>query len=165
MSNLPPNSLLSTATLVEDEQALQQNELIRCLLVTVQHFFNGFRQLFGNVYDPRHPAFITYPLPALLTTGVLMFLLRLGARRQITLMLRQNGPSWAKFKALFCVETCPTRPLKTLIGSTISNTSIPTTTLTLFLSSVVWKPSQMPKVCSRPPDSSGSPTSPSRSST
>lgn len=107
MSDSPQNSLLSTTIPVEDEQALQQNELIRCLLVTVQHFFNGFKRLFENVYDPRHPAFITYPLPALLTVGVLMFLLRLGARRQINLMLRQNGPSSAKFEALFRVESCP----------------------------------------------------------
>jgi len=73
----------------------------------VQHFFGGFNQLFRNVFDPRHPAFITYPLPSVLTAGVLMFLLRLGARRQVNLMLRQNGPSSAKFEALFCVETCP----------------------------------------------------------
>jgi hypothetical protein len=77
------------------------------LLITVQHFFGGFKQLFGNIYDPRHPAFITYPLAAVLTTGLLMFLFRLGARRQVNLMLRQNGPSAAKFAALFCIEACP----------------------------------------------------------
>jgi hypothetical protein len=37
----------------------------------------------------------------------LMFLLRLGARRQVTLVLRHNGPSSAKFQAVFDVETCP----------------------------------------------------------
>jgi hypothetical protein len=81
--------------------------LIKSLLVTVQHFFGGFNRLFGSVADPRHPAYITYPLPSVLTTGALMFLLRLGARRQVNLMLRQNGPSSAKFQALFGVETCP----------------------------------------------------------
>jgi hypothetical protein len=100
--SIPPD-----ATATEDEHTLQQSELIRSLLVTVQHFFGGFNQLFRNVFDPRHPAFITYPLPSVLTAGVLMFLLRLGARRQVNLMLRQNGPSSAKFEALFCVETCP----------------------------------------------------------
>jgi hypothetical protein len=99
--------LFSPAAPVEDEHTLQQSELIRCLLVTVQHFFGGFKQLFRNVFDPRHPAFITYPLSTVLATGVLMFLFRLGARRQVNLMLRQNGPSSAKFEALFCVETCP----------------------------------------------------------
>jgi len=43
----------------------------------------------------------------MLATGVLMFLLRLGARRQIGLLLRQNGPSSTKFEAVFDVETCP----------------------------------------------------------
>jgi hypothetical protein len=107
MSNSPQNSVTSLAAQVEDEHALQQSELIRSLLVTVQHFFGGFKQLFGNVFDPRHPAFITYPLASVLTTGVLMFLLRLGARRQVNLMLRQNGPSAAKFEALFGIQTCP----------------------------------------------------------
>jgi hypothetical protein len=107
MANLPQNSVTPPAAQVEDEHALQQSELIRALLVTVQHFFGGFKPLFSNVFDPRHPAFITYPLASVLTTGVLMFLLRLGARRQVNLMLRQNGPSSAKFEALFGVQTCP----------------------------------------------------------
>ena len=106
MSSSPQNLLVPPAA-TEDELALQQGELIRSLLITVQHFFGGFKQLFGNIYDPRHPAFITYPLAAVLTTGLLMFLFRLGARRQVNLMLRQNGPSAAKFAALFCIEACP----------------------------------------------------------
>jgi len=91
----------------EDEHIQQQVELIRSLLVTVQHFFGGFGRLFGDVADPRHPIYITYPLPSVLAAGLLMFLLRLGARRQVNLMLRQNQPSSAKFQALFDVETCP----------------------------------------------------------
>ncbi|HUV90801.1 MAG TPA: hypothetical protein VMY80_14180, partial [Anaerolineae bacterium] len=78
MSNSTPSPLMSpTATAAEDEDTRQQIELIRSLLVTVQHFFGGFKQLFGNVTDPRHPALITYPLSSVLATGVLMFLLRL----------------------------------------------------------------------------------------
>jgi len=108
MSNSSPTpSILPAATATEDQHTLQQIELLRCLLVTVQHFFGGFNQLFRNVFDPRHPAFITYPLPSVLTAGVLMFLLRLGARRQVNLMLRMNGPSSIRFEALFCIETCP----------------------------------------------------------
>ncbi|MCP4607807.1 MAG: hypothetical protein GY845_03720 [Planctomycetes bacterium] len=91
----------------EDELAQQQTDLVKSLLVTVQHFFGGFGRIFQKVHDPRHPVFITYPLPAMLATGVLMFLLRLGARRQIGLLLRQNGPSSTKFEAVFDVETCP----------------------------------------------------------
>jgi hypothetical protein len=100
-------SIFPAPAVTEDEHVRQQVALIRSLLLTVQHFFGGFECLFGNVKDPRHPAFITYPLPSVLTAGVLMFLLRLGARRQVNLMLRQNGPSSAKFEALFCIETCP----------------------------------------------------------
>ena len=107
MSNTPQHHLVRLAAQVEDEHSLQQSELIRSLLVTGQHFFGGFKRLFSDVADSRHPAFITYPLSLMLTTGVPMFLLGLGARRQVNLMLRQNGPSSAKFKALFCVETCP----------------------------------------------------------
>ena len=107
MSSSPQALLVPPAATVEDEHTLQQRALIRALLVSVQHFFGGFQHLFGNVCDPRHPALITYPLSSVLATGVLMFLLRLGARRQVNLMLRQNGPSSAKFEALFCVETCP----------------------------------------------------------
>ena len=91
----------------DDEDARQQIALIQSLLVTVQHFFGGFRRLFSTVTDPRHPLYITYPLPAVLTTGVLLCLLRLGARRQVTLLLRGNGSSAAKFQALFGVASVP----------------------------------------------------------
>ena len=96
-----------TAAGAEDEDVQQQIALIRSLLSTVQHFFGGFLRLFRNVKDPRHPVYIIYPLTSVLTTGVLMLLLRLGARRQVNLMLRQNGPSAAKFQALFHIQTCP----------------------------------------------------------
>ena len=56
--------------------------------------------------DPRDPAKITYPLPVLLFTGLLIFLYRLGARRQVTHLLRQ-GISNANFQALFSGEACP----------------------------------------------------------
>jgi len=100
-------SLSVSLAAADDEHARQQVALIKSLLVTVQHFFGGFTRLFGSVTDPRHPVYITYPLPSVLTAGALMFLLRLGARRQVNLMLRQNGPASAKFQALFDVETFP----------------------------------------------------------
>ena len=90
-----------------DTLTQQQIALLESFLVTTQHFFGGFARLFAPVSDPRHPAFITYPLSCLLTTGILLFLLRLGARRQIQLLLRQNSPSAAKFEALFGVDDCP----------------------------------------------------------
>lgn len=91
----------------DDEHVRQQIVLIKSLLVTVQHFFGGFKCLFRTITDPRHLVYITYPLTSVLATGTFMFLLRLGARRQINLMLRQNGRSSAKFQALFGVETWP----------------------------------------------------------
>ena len=88
-----------------DEQ--QQENLLEGLLATVQHFFGSFTRLFQPVTDPRNSLYITYPLAALGAAGVLMFLFRLGARRQIGKLLRGNGPSAAKFQALLDVETCP----------------------------------------------------------
>ena len=76
----------------DDEDTRQQVALIKALLVTVQHFFGGFQRLFGSVSDPRQPAYITYPLSAVLGTGAVLFLLRRGARRQGTLLVRGGGP-------------------------------------------------------------------------
>ncbi len=90
-----------------DEHVQGQCDLIRLLLVTVQHFWGGFASLWQNVTDPRQQTHITYPLSALLTTGLLMFLFRLAARRQVTLMLRHNQPACATFETLFGVETWP----------------------------------------------------------
>jgi hypothetical protein len=92
---------------LRDADIEEQASLFKAFMVTVQHFFGGFNRLFKGVSDPRNPAYITYPLPALMTTGVLMFLLRLGARRQVTHLLRGNGPSAAKYQILFEVESCP----------------------------------------------------------
>ena len=84
-----------------DPDELQKRALLQAFLATVQHFFGGFPKLFQSVTDPRNPVYITYPLAVLMTTGVLMFVCRLGARRQITQLLRHNGPLAAKFQALF----------------------------------------------------------------
>jgi hypothetical protein len=74
---------------------------------TVHRFLGNFGELFRTVQDPRAPDLITYPLESLIFAGVLMFLCRLGARRQIAHMFRHNGASEAKFQALFGVDTCP----------------------------------------------------------
>jgi len=89
----------------QDEQ--KQLSIINASLKTTHHFFGDFATLFHLVHDPRNLDFITYPLAALGFTGILMFLCRLGARRQINHLLRGNGPSAAKFQALFGVESCP----------------------------------------------------------
>ena len=65
-----------------------------------------FPPLFAKVTDPRDPQKILYPLAALAFAGMMMFLFRLKARRQIGLLLR-NGPSIRKFEACFGVRRFP----------------------------------------------------------
>jgi hypothetical protein len=102
-----PGIDVTTAEQQLDADSQEQAALFKTLIVTVQHFFGSFNRLFQGVSDPRHPAYITYPLPALMATGVLMYLLRLGARRQVGNLLRGNGASASKYQILFGVESCP----------------------------------------------------------
>lgn len=90
-----------------DPDFQEQVSVVKTLVVTVHHFFGGFERVFQGLTDQRNPDRITYPLPVLMTTGVLMFLFRLGARRQIAQLLRENGPSAAKYRALFGTQNCP----------------------------------------------------------
>jgi hypothetical protein len=96
---------LVSADMDQDEQ--KQLSIIYASLKSTRHYFGEFADLFHAVHDPRNPDLITYPMGAVGFAGVLMFLCRLGARRQINHMLRGNGPSAAKFQALFGVENCP----------------------------------------------------------
>ena len=99
-------SHLSPDAVFASNQA-EQLALWNALFGTVQHFFGGFTALFAGIHDPRHAAYITYPLAAVLSTGLLLFLFRLGARRQIDVWLRDNAGVAAKFAALFGVAQCP----------------------------------------------------------
>jgi hypothetical protein len=65
-----------------------------------------FPPLFTKVIDRRNPKKITYPLAGLAFAGILMFLCRLGARRQVGWLLR-NGLSSEKFEALFGRDSFP----------------------------------------------------------
>ena len=91
----------------KDADIREQALIFKAFVVTIQRLFGGFHRLFQGVTDPRHPAYITYPLPALMATGVLIFLLRLGSRRQVGNLLRGNGPSAAKYQSLLGVASCP----------------------------------------------------------
>ncbi|MFN2249597.1 MAG: hypothetical protein ACK2U4_21090 [Candidatus Promineifilaceae bacterium] len=102
-----PSDDVTGVEYAQDADIRAQASIFTAFVVTVQHLFGGFHRLFQDVTDVRHAASITYPLPALMTTGVLMFLLRLGARRQVGNLLRGNGPSAAKYQILFDVESCP----------------------------------------------------------
>jgi len=66
----------------------------------------AFPPLLGSVTDSRNPSKITYPLAGLLFSGVMMYLCRLGSRRQIGLLLR-NASCQHNFHALFGVTSCP----------------------------------------------------------
>jgi hypothetical protein len=102
---MTPANLSPTVDPAVEEQA--QASVLKTLLATAQHFFGSFTDLFAGVSDPRQPALVTYPLAAVLFAGLLMFVCRLGARRQIGLMFRDNAPSASKFEALFQVAGCP----------------------------------------------------------
>ena len=84
-----------------------QKVLLKAFSGTLYHFFGGWRELFKGVRDGRNPELIRYPLEGVLSTGVLMYLFRLGARRQINYQLRGNMPSQAKFEAWFEVDEVP----------------------------------------------------------
>jgi hypothetical protein len=98
-------------TLLDDEDQDQEQEaqkaLLRAFTGTLHHFYGGWWKLFRGVHDGRNPELIRYPLEGLLSTGVLMYLFRLGARRQINYQLRGNAPSQAKFEAWFEVDEVP----------------------------------------------------------
>jgi len=103
-----PRRKTKTARIVPpDTDDQEQEALIRALLLTVQHFFGGFVHLFRGVDDPRHRAYVLYSLQSLLTTGVLLFVFRLAARRQITYWLRRNRRSHVKFTSLLGVDAVP----------------------------------------------------------
>lgn len=102
-----PTQISSAPTQALEQHEQEQLALINTFIVTVRRFFGGFTKLFRPIHDPRHPIFTIYPLPAVCFAGMLMFLCRLGSRRQINHLFRGNGPSEAKFQALFGVETCP----------------------------------------------------------
>ena len=88
-------------------QNQKQTEILKAFTGTIQHYFGSWETIFGGVKDARNPDWITYPLEGLFCAGVLMFLFRLGSRRQINYQLRDNGPSQAKFEAWFEVENIP----------------------------------------------------------
>ena len=90
-----------------DGEQQEQFSILKAFLTTVHHFFGRFDDLFQSVDDPRVPKLIIYPLASLTFAGVLMYLCRLGARRQVAYMFRHNGPSEAKFQAMFGTDTYP----------------------------------------------------------
>ena len=97
---------MSTQT-ERDKQSREQVALLKALTGTIQHYWGGWGRIFSGVKDPRNPGQIIYPLSGLLFTGTFLFLCRLGSRRGIQDLLRDNGPSQAKFEAWFGAENVP----------------------------------------------------------
>jgi hypothetical protein len=91
----------------EDREEREQRRLLKAFTGTVRHYFGKWQTIFGGMRDPRNPEMIIYPLSGLMCTGVMMFLFRLGARREINYKLRGNDRSRAKFAAWFGVEEIP----------------------------------------------------------
>ena len=105
-ATLPESELSNSGAEAVEMERADQAALLRVVISTITHFFGPLSSFMARVSDPRDPAKITYPLPVLLFTDLLLFLYRLGARRQVTHLLRQ-GVSNANFYALFGVATCP----------------------------------------------------------
>lgn len=59
------------------------DQLKTVLFKTVRHFFPSFSSWLRTIPDPRNPKMIVYPLPGLMWIGILLFLMKLQARRQI----------------------------------------------------------------------------------
>jgi len=98
-------SLLDEET--QDQEYEAQEALLKAFTCTLYHYFGGWWKLFKKVRDGRNLELIMYPLEGLLSTGVLMYLFRLGARRQINYQLRGNTLSQTKFEAWFDVDEVP----------------------------------------------------------
>lgn len=90
----------------ETEAEEEEKGVIESLFGTLYHFFSKFFLELRSVGDPRQKNRIQYPLNCLLFTGILMFLCRLGSRRQIRFSL--SSPAAAeKYGALFSVFQVP----------------------------------------------------------
>jgi hypothetical protein len=81
----------------EDREERVQRSLLKAFAGTVKHYLGIWQSIFEGVRDSRNPEMIIYPLEGLMCTGVLMFLFRLGARREINYKLRGNDHSRTKF--------------------------------------------------------------------
>jgi len=66
-----------------------------------------WQKIFQGITDPRKTHLIKYPLSQLLCAGVLLYIFRLGSRREANNKLRGNGPSATKFEAWFGVQDAP----------------------------------------------------------
>lgn len=71
---------------------------------TVRHFFPGLKDWLRSALDPRDPRFITYPVEYVLACGLLLFLTKLGSRRQLRYQFKTV--SFIRNVNLFCGTSC-----------------------------------------------------------
>lgn len=107
IAQLFPLSSDSAGTTPLELSQQQMQTLLHIALATITHFFGPPDRYLAGIDDPRDPGKITYPLPCLLFTGLLMFLCQLAARRQIALKFRDNAPSAVNFARLFGLASAP----------------------------------------------------------
>lgn len=76
------------------------------LLKTLRHFFPNFRSWLASVRDPRDPRFIVYPISYVLAAGLMLFLTKLGSRRQMRFQFRTS--SFIRNLNRLCGTSCET---------------------------------------------------------
>ena len=87
--------------------AEEQLKLLETEEGTVKHFFGSWDKIFNEVSEPRKEHLLTYPLSSLLFSGTMMYLLRLGSRRQINFDFRNNENVEEKFRSLWGIDQIP----------------------------------------------------------
>jgi len=67
-------------------ESMKSDEVKKILHKTVRHFFPELGTWINEMNDPRNENSTTYPLEQMLWQGLLLFLLKLGARRQLNVV-------------------------------------------------------------------------------
>ena len=75
---------------IGDPDGEEQKQIIATFFRTIKYYFGKTGVLFTGIKDQREEWKITYPLEALLFTGVMLFIFQLGSRRQVNYRLRGN---------------------------------------------------------------------------
>jgi hypothetical protein len=75
-------------------------------LKTLRHFFPDLNTWLKTTLDPRDPRFTTYPVEYVLSCGLLLFLTKLGSRRQLRYQFKTAA--FIRNVNLFCGTSCDT---------------------------------------------------------
>ena len=60
------------------------------LYKTASHFFPSFNNWLRGINDPRNKKSIIYPLPVMIWIALLLFIFKLGSRRQVNFQLNAD---------------------------------------------------------------------------